>query len=222
MPLELQQATEADARRSAEIEGAAHADNKFNPILFPGPHPPDAFNHRAKGLIDELKNDPTTRWSKVVDTDLPEGEQMISFSKWQIYTEPPKPAPLRDFGSWANAEACEMLFGGTRDQKQRLWGDRPRIHMSLLYTDPKHQGRGAGRMLVEQVKDEARKLGLTASLQSSPAGHQLYKKCGFRDVDLLSTDLSKWGAPEMHYIWAMEWDPSKLSTYHKEDILRGR
>ncbi|KAI1093698.1 acyl-CoA N-acyltransferase [Rostrohypoxylon terebratum] len=211
MPLELQQATEADAHRSTEIDRAAHANNKFNPILFPGPHPPDALDHRAKGLVGELKNDPTVRWSKVVDTDLPEGEQMIAFSKWHIYTEPPPPPPLRDFGPWANAEACKLLFGGIREQDTRLWGDKPRVHMALLHTDPKHQGRGAGRMLVKQVVDEARKLGLIASLHSSAAGHELYKKCGFRDMTVLSTDMSKWGAPEMHYIWAMEWNPSETS-----------
>ncbi|KAI1461881.1 acyl-CoA N-acyltransferase [Annulohypoxylon moriforme] len=209
MPLELQPATEADARRSLEIEKAAYAMNPYNEILFPGPHPPDALDGKAKGMISELNKDSTIRWSKVVDTDLPDGEQMIAFSKWFIHSEPPKPQPLRDFGPGANAGACEALFGGTKTQRERFWGDMPHVYLAILHTDPKHQRRGAGGMLVKQVVDEARKLGLVACLQSSPAGHELYKKCGFHDINLLSTDLSKWGATEMHYIWAMTCDPSK-------------
>ncbi|KAI0890516.1 acyl-CoA N-acyltransferase [Annulohypoxylon maeteangense] len=208
MSLELQPATEADARRSAEIEGVAYASNSFSEILFPGPPPPDAFDGRAKGLVAELHNDATVRWSKVVDTDLPEGEQMIAFSKWHIHAEPPKPTPLREFGPGSNAEACELVFGGTMKQRARLWGDRPHVYMALLHTDPKQQGRGAGRMLVRQVIDEARRLGLVAYLQSSPAGHEMYKRCGFHDIECLSTDLSKWGAMETHCIWAMMCDPS--------------
>ncbi|KAI1213975.1 acyl-CoA N-acyltransferase [Annulohypoxylon truncatum] len=210
MTLELQPATEADARRSAEIEGAAYASNAFNEILFPGPHPPDALDGRAKGLIAELHNDVTTRWSKVIDTDLPEDEQMIAFAKWHIQAEPLKPSPLRDFGPGSNAEACELLFGGAKQQRLRFWGDKPHVYLSLLYTDPKYQGRGAGGMLVRHVVDEARKLGMIACLQSSPAGHELYKKCGFHDIDCLFTDLSKWGATETHRIWTMMCDPSQI------------
>ncbi|KAI2462832.1 acyl-CoA N-acyltransferase [Annulohypoxylon bovei var. microspora] len=211
MPLELREATEADARRSAEIESVAYIHNSFNKILFPGPLSPDALDGRVKGLVGELKNDATTHWYKVVDTDLPEGEQMIAFSKWHIHTEPPKPTPLRDFGPAANAEVCELLFGSFAKQRARLWGDKPHVYVALLLTDPKQQGRGAGGMLVRHAVDEARKLGMIAYLQASPAGHELYKRCGFHDIDCLSTDLSKWGATETHYIWAMMCDPSKTS-----------
>ncbi|KAI2619375.1 acyl-CoA N-acyltransferase [Hypomontagnella submonticulosa] len=209
MPLELKPATEADAKRAAIIERDAYAPNPFSRILFPGPFPPEALDGRAGFLATELKEDSTTRWLKVVDTDLPEDEQMIAFAKWHIYTEKPKPTAPRTFGPGCNVEACEMLFPGIAAQRMRILGDKPYVYLSLLHTDPKHQGRGAGGMLVTWGVDEARKLGLIAYLESTEAGHSVYAKCGFRDVECMSLDMSKWGATEMHNTWSMIYDPSE-------------
>ncbi|KAI1412607.1 acyl-CoA N-acyltransferase [Hypoxylon sp. FL1857] len=208
MPLELQPATEADARRSADIEAAAYAPDPFNKILFPGPFPLNVLDGRASLLVAELKADPTTRWLKVVDTDLPDAEQMIAFAKFHIYPEKPQLTP-RAFGSGCNAEACEMVFGGLMKQRVRIMEDRPYVYLSLLHTDPKRQGRGAGGMLVRRIIEEAQKLGLVVYLSASPAGHELYKKCGFRDVETLSINMSKWGATGNFINWSMIWEPSE-------------
>ncbi|OTB07589.1 hypothetical protein M426DRAFT_317897 [Hypoxylon sp. CI-4A] len=213
MPLELHPATEADARRSAEIEHAAYAPNPFNRILFPGPFPPEALDGRAATLADELRTDRTTRWFKVVDTaELPAGEQMIAFAKLHVYAEKPRPTAPRAFGPGCNAEACELLFGGVAAQRGRILGDRPYVFISLLHTDPKHQGRGAGELLVRRAVEEAQRQGLVAYLESSESGHSLYKKCGFCDVDCLSVDLSRWGATEIHRTYSMMYDPFETAS----------
>ncbi|KAI1767579.1 acyl-CoA N-acyltransferase [Hypoxylon sp. FL1150] len=214
MPLELCPADGSDARRAAEIESTAYAPNPFYKILFPGPFPPEALHGRAQQLLAELKGDSSTRWFKVVDTDLPEGpEQMIAFAKWHIYSETPKPTPTpRTFGAGCNAEACELLFGGITKQRVRILGDGPYFFLSLLHTDPKHQGRGAGGMLTEWGVQEARKHNMIAYLESSESGHSLYKKCGFRDVECLSIDMSKWGATEKHTTWSMICDASETAA----------
>ncbi|KAI1660208.1 acyl-CoA N-acyltransferase [Daldinia decipiens] len=212
MPLELQPATEADAPRAAEIESAAYGPNPFNKILFPGPFPPEAVAGRGAQLAAELKRDPTARWLKVVDTDLPEGEQMIAFAKWHIYTEkPPQPAP-RSFGPGCNAEACELVFGDIAKLRSRIWGDKRCVYLSLLHTDPKHQGRGAGSTLTKWGIEEAKRLGLVVYLESSSAAHSLYEKHGFRDIEVLTADLSKWGATEEHKTWSMKYDPSGIAS----------
>lgn len=54
--------------------------------------------------------------------------------------------------------------------------------LDLLQTEPKHQGRGAGSMLIQWGLDIANKLRLPAYLESSPAGHKLYQKYGFQDI----------------------------------------
>lgn len=125
MPLRLCPADESDARRAADIEHVAYTPNPVNGILFPGPFPPDVLDWRAQQLASDLEGDSSTRWLKVVDTDLPEGpEQMIAFAKWHIYSESPKPTP-RTFGAGCNAEACELLFGGIAKQRVRILGDQP-------------------------------------------------------------------------------------------------
>ena len=150
MPLELRPATEADAARAAEIEHIAYASSPFDKILFPGPFPgdgdggPAGAGVRAAQLVDELRADPTTtRWLKVVDTDLApsnagggdkaagenhRSEAMVAFARWHIYTEdaPPRSA-LSPFGPGCNQEACQMLFGGIHEQRRRLMGDRPYV-----------------------------------------------------------------------------------------------
>ncbi|XXG93882.1 hypothetical protein Hte_000131 [Hypoxylon texense] len=202
MPLELRPADGSDARRVADIESAAYAPNPFNRILFPGPFPPGILDLRAQQLRAELEGDSSTRWRKVVDTDLPEGpEQTVAFAKWHVYDESPKPTD-RSFGAGCNVEACELLFGGIAKQRVRILGDRPYYYLSFVLTDPKHQGRGAGGMLVEWGVKEARKHNMIAYLESSESGHSLYKKCGFRDVECLSIDMGKWGA-EVHNTWSM-------------------
>ncbi|OTA69469.1 acetyltransferase [Hypoxylon sp. EC38] len=210
MPLELQLATEADARRSLDIEVAAYAPDPFTGILFPGPISPDALDRRAGQRVAELKEDPRIRWFKVVDTDLPDPERMVAFAKVYIYLERPLLTP-HTFDPGCNAEACELFFNGLMRQRARIMEDKPYVYLSLLHTDPKHQGRGAGGMLVRRTIEEAQKLGLVAYLAASPAGHELYKKCGFRDVEYMSIDTRKWGATENHVNWLMIWDPSEAA-----------
>ncbi len=63
-------------------------------------------------------------------------------------------------------------------------------------------------MLVRWGVEEAKRLGLPAYLESSEAGHYLYQKCGFRDVELQSLDFTKWGATGRHNTWAMAYEQS--------------
>lgn len=75
--------------------------------------------------------------------------------------------------------------------------------MHLLHTDPNYQGRGAGGILTSRAIEEAARRGLPAYLESSEAAHQLYLKHGFKDLEELTTDFSKWGLETPHRVWAM-------------------
>lgn len=83
--------------------------------------------------------------------------------------------------------------------------------LKLLHTDPKHQRRGAASLLLQSMVDEADKLGLPVLLESSEEGHGLYQKYGFKDVEVLEIDMSKWGPGNMHLSWAMIREPKSLS-----------
>lgn len=90
--------------------------------------------------------------------------------------------------------------------------DLPRLTNNVLvlanlYTDPKHQGRGAAGVLIQRFIEDAKAKGLPAYLDSSEGAHKLYLKYEFRDVEELLTDLSKWGLEEPHRVWAMVREP---------------
>ena len=64
--------------------------------------------------------------------------------------------------------------------------------LGILTTDPPHQRRGAGAMLVQWGCEIADELGLECYLEASDAGYRLYKSKGFRDVGYLDMDMSKY------------------------------
>lgn len=88
MPLQVLPAGDADMYRSAVIEHKAYSPLASNAVLFPGPFPPGVLDFRAEDLRKSTK-EPNTFWFKVVDTELPEGdEQTIALSKWYVHKYP--------------------------------------------------------------------------------------------------------------------------------------
>ncbi|KAI0970301.1 acyl-CoA N-acyltransferase [Xylaria arbuscula] len=207
MPLELQIATEADAPRGAQIEKDAFGPDEFSPILFPGPFPEPAPGQwtRAEELANVLRTDPSTRWLKVVDTDIApteDNKQMIGFAQWNINDGSQIPPPPRVFGAGCNAEACDAVFKGL--QKIRLaYLEKKHLHLRLLFVDPEHQRRGAGAILIKWGVDKAKELGLPAYVEASTTGHPLYLRSGFHDIDVQSINLSKWGKNANHTTYIM-------------------
>lgn len=137
MPLLVLPATAADLPTSTQIEHDAYARSPFTPILFPGPFPPSAMSARSDEQIQQLEEDPTSQWMKIVDTSLDEfndnsstdGEGVmtdeqrkgIAFSKWNFYDRLPERKFGRSFGQGCNVEACETLFGELGEMKDRLF-----------------------------------------------------------------------------------------------------
>lgn len=58
-------------------------------------------------------------------------------------------------------------------------------------------------MLLQKFIEETSHLGIPAYIDSSEAGHGLYLKYGFRDLEEMLTDFGKWGKKEPHRVWAM-------------------
>ncbi|KAI0396637.1 acyl-CoA N-acyltransferase [Xylariaceae sp. FL0594] len=211
MPLVLQPATEADAPRAAQIESLAYRPSPFNKYLFPGPfpEPEPGRNPRAEEMIEILRNDPSIRWLKVVDTDIDPTEdnaQMVAFGQWHLKDGREAPEASRAWGPGCNAEACEALFGGMAQLRREYYGDQKHVHLMLLQVDPKHQRRGAGKMIVTHVIEKAKEAGLPAFLESSMEGHPLYLSCGFRDIGTHVVNFAKWGkdADNISYFMALE------------------
>ncbi|PSS03387.1 hypothetical protein BD289DRAFT_421098 [Coniella lustricola] len=211
MPLQILPSRGADMYREAVVERAAYAPAPFNAILMPeGQAPPNILDVRAEGLRHEL-NQPGVVSYKLIDTDIEgdESEQAIAFAMWVVYDQdhPYVPRPGPELPSGANKEAFALLCVGIAEMKEKCMGDKPHIFLRSLRTDPQHQGRGAGKMLVKKCIEESERRNLPIYLDSSMPGHKLYLKQGFRDVGECLTDFSKWGMTEKHWNWAMIRDP---------------
>lgn len=216
MPLVLEPAGPSDALRGAWIEHLAYKGNPFDNVLFPKTPGnivdiPAAVQGRANGLAEGLKTDSTVRWTKVVDTDLTGDDATIAWVKYHVYSpDPPPEQKVRDFGPMSNRDACAALFGAMAASRQRLMcTGEPVVYLHMLQTDPKHQKRGAGSMLVQHVADEAAKLGLPVFIEGNEAGRPLYHKCGFEDIEQLKVDMRPFGGPGFHESWSMRKNPPK-------------
>lgn len=77
------------------------------------------------------------------------------------------------------------------------------VNLQTIHTDPRHQRRGAGLLLAKRCIQDGETMGLPIWLESSDEGHQLYRRCGFEDVDELVTDLRDYGATLPHRSWLM-------------------
>lgn len=48
-------------------------------------------------------------------------------------------------------------------------------------------------------------------IEATPSGHPVYLKLGFKDIDVLKVDLSKWGGKEIGVNTIMLRDPQPIS-----------
>ncbi|KAJ0319011.1 hypothetical protein Brms1b_003986 [Colletotrichum noveboracense] len=125
MPIDVQPIVAADLRRCAEIEHDAFAESPSYPVLFPGPLPDDPLALRVEGLEKELREDPTVRFLKAVDTELQGDEAIVAWAKFNSYPEGlPVPKP-RVPPPGSNAEACTALFVGIDKMRERLMTGKP-------------------------------------------------------------------------------------------------
>ena len=75
--------------------------------------------------------------------------------------------------------------------------------LSNLMTDPEDQGRGAGTMLTRWGCEIADDNGVPAYAQSTPAGYQTYKKCGFEELYFIDLDLANVNREGVFRTWLM-------------------
>ncbi|KAK2040869.1 acetyltransferase [Colletotrichum somersetense] len=210
MTIQIRTALERDLRRCAEIGHQAFARNPFSKIKFPGYVPDDGFlGLRASDLAKQLREDPTCRMFVAVDTERRGNNAIVGFAKWNVYPNGMPYAKLNpaSWGFGANIEACKMVFSGVEAMRNALMGGKPCIYLHILVTDPLYQQRGVGQNLMAFGIQESLHLEIPIYLEATEAGHSLYSKIGFDDVEVHRTDFSKFGESRPHLIWAMIREP---------------
>ncbi len=63
----------------------------------------------------------------------------------------------------------------------------------LLATDPSYQRKGLASRLLKHVLETADRENRKCYIEATKAGHPVYLKLGFHDVDAVEVDLRKWG-----------------------------
>ncbi|MCJ1476051.1 hypothetical protein MMC13_004716 [Lambiella insularis] len=197
MPLLLSKVLEGDLDRLVEVRTRAFAGNPWNEVMFPS-----AVSSRSHTALVErerkILKSPDSVFVKITDTE--RDNELIALARWYIYkherpeSEWNKKNETTDWGEGANVDAVETFMGELHKRRKQYIAGRPHCLLSLLVTDPKHQRKGAGNMLVKWGTDIADELGIDCYLEGSAAGYQLYRENGFQDVDYVDMDMAKYGS----------------------------
>ena len=133
MPLELREVKEDHEWSEliqCECESYEDPFNAFYILLRPDRGNSQKAREGFKELRDRQmgwhKSDPTSRWFKVVDTDI--GDKVVGGACWNTFTENPYPKPMDHplEGTWwpegeqlSNQEVCDADAGNRRTTRVR-------------------------------------------------------------------------------------------------------
>lgn len=81
-------------------------------------------------------------------------------------------------------------------KKMEIMGAKEFVVLETLVTVPEERGRGAAKLLLQEVMEFARERGKEIYVSSTPDGVPLYRKFGFIGKDRFEIDISKVSAEE--------------------------
>ncbi|KAK6379967.1 uncharacterized protein PV06_00158 [Exophiala oligosperma] len=179
MALAQRDAQESDITVLCDIFFNAFANDLVMKQCFPDVPDVRAFweNILKKGMAD-----PKCHTRCVVDTALP-GSPVIAYSRWVDCDKDAPPPEGPQYPSGGNVEVSKIFFPQLRKKRMEIMKGREYWYLGLLCCSPSHQGRGAGRMLLEYGLGLVDKEGKEAYVEASPPGAPVYKKFGFKEVD---------------------------------------
>ncbi|KAI9036171.1 GNAT family N-acetyltransferase [Aspergillus affinis] len=213
MALELLPVTEADTARIHEIIFEAFESDPLHILMFPREHASNYKEYMHESLRSKLR-DPTTTSLKVVDKTLTGDASIIGYARWKFpidqdqsqqqtptsqenqTSEEEKPkSPNVPFPAHANKQLMDF-FGSQITKLRGQFVDPSRdFVLDFLATDPKHQGRGVGKVMLKYGLDELDRRGNEAKayLESTAAGMPVYKKIGFAPLGSIDIPLAEFG-----------------------------
>ena len=80
----------------------------------------------------------------------------------------------------------------------------------MLGTLPEYRGQGAGAQHVQLGRELAEKYNMLCVVDASPSSVPLCTKLGFREEDIVTTDLSHWGGEGTSTFRVMVYRPRGL------------
>lgn len=207
MILKVEDATDADVPIMMHIDNAAYEGSAGLSLLYPNGRSPDTLALQERNVLEEMREDPSVRNIKVISTD-DDSEKLIAFARWRLYhgsnlqylNAIPSGKP-----AMPEADPAGLAMWNDMVRKRRIEhiGRTPHCYLSNLATHPEYRGRGAGTALIRWGCEVADNHGVPAFVQSSPAGYQAYKKCGFEEAYAIDLDLTKVGLQGVYRTWLM-------------------
>ncbi|KAK5115960.1 hypothetical protein LTR62_000416 [Meristemomyces frigidus] len=204
MPLQVQPMHYDDIPAMATIDAAAMA-NWGLAIAMQNGLPEGQTREEFIVQLSQGGWDRGMEWVKVVDSEL--DGKLIAAALWRFQLEQETPKDE----STAQAPGAEdeglkpaltfppvmaAMTALSKLQNDKYVHGQPHALLSVLVTDPQHQRRGAGTLLVKYGCDKADSLGLFAILHASPAGVGVYTKQGFEVIEEKLLDLRPFGVDE--------------------------
>jgi len=118
-------------------------------------------------------------------------------SEWDV---PFTPQPVRE---GRNQWASDAGFRPIKEVKRKHYKGMPMVNLHILATHPDHQGKGAGRQLLNWGLKKAEELKVACTLEATNEGYRLYKSAGYKDLERIEVDFSSLGIKEPFVITAM-------------------
>ena len=221
MPLDLRPITAPDTLAWTRIRALAYY-GPLHDLVHSGPISSSSIRGVAQDRRKELGRPHSWHW-KVVDTDLPPSEddpadnggRTIAIAVWSAHNVSPQTHEQAE-GKGADVgggeredpfvppelrvEVLTAVLGPLRAAQEEIMGrEAPYLKLDSLATHPEHQGKGAGKMLVEWGMRKADGEGWRCYLDASPKGLKLYERAGFKVVKEVTFDMGAWGGEGMDW-----------------------
>lgn len=188
--LRIEPCTESDIPDLIPIYFAAFEETIISRKCFP--HTPIVEKWWSDLLLDELKNQKTSRFVKVLLDD-----QTIAFSKWQnIRPKVDPPTTEEPAANWPNDPNSDhtlanTFFGGLSKAHEEVCGGKQHWYLELIATGPKARGLGAATLMLrwgieqaqqQELDDVPGTFGVSCFLEASPNGRRVFEKEGFKQI----------------------------------------
>jgi len=116
----------------------------------------------------------------------------------------------------AVVEPIEKYFDAVDVMRKKHADNSSMYVMQFLATDPAYQRRGLGKTLLKNVLDRVDAEGRKTHIEATQDGHPLYLKLGWKDIDHIQIDLTKWGGDKDRPAenWVMVRQPQPTQGTH--------
>ncbi|KAL7625905.1 hypothetical protein AAE478_005129 [Parahypoxylon ruwenzoriense] len=192
MSFQLRKATLPDAPAITDTYFDAFGNHPVTRRVFKT-RSEDVQTYWIKSLEAEIQ-DPNAHYLVITDVASSTPERVIAFGKWRkplTPTSPPSP-PALDWPEGADLVFIREFLGMIDRKHEEITKGRPHWYLEILGVRKEHQGRGAGKQIVNWGLDQADEAGVEAFLAASPAGAPLYLKLGFELLETVYVDDGKY------------------------------